>query len=199
LCADRPKISAVGRHAIEGDGAAVTGTHPMLVALSSDLTNTSQGATAMRRIAYLTIPLGILLGLTIGTSGANAGGYKHSNCEQRIFQEDEDAACFASKDGIYVFQRRVLDEAALISSPSTSSFSLSGPDGRYECGCQLRRKYDVICAGDGALIASTERRGRWISGESYGSRLTTLKSASGQQVAFLARRIDLEKCRAREE
>jgi hypothetical protein len=152
----------------------------------------------MKRIACLTIPLGILLGVTMGATSADAGGRHHvrDSCETRIFQ-GEDRACFSDGDSYISFNRRLVPDAELlVTEQEAGGFTAGGLD----CGCQLRRRYDVICAGNLsssadlariiiprnlAVIGSVERRGRTIMGEIFGG---------GQQTKLTLRRVALENC-----
>jgi hypothetical protein len=142
----------------------------------------------MTRIAsLLAVPLAIVLILGMG-SGADARGKynKHrkprQTCETRIFQ-GEDTACFRDDGlGTFLFEKEVVDPL-IVGEEQADGFTLQ----REPCGCQLSRRYDFICAPHGdAVIGSVDRRGRWIRGE--------LLSEKGEQVKFLAKRIDVGTC-----
>jgi len=123
----------------------------------------------MRRLtSLLTIALGIVFCLTISTADAR-GKYSRSNCESRIFKKDETEACFAKNGDLYVFEKRAQPDA-LVPAP-TSGFTLKSPVGGFVCGCQLRNKYNLICADSGAaLIGSVDRRGRRLVGETFAAK-----------------------------
>ncbi len=136
-----------------------------------------------RTTGLFTIPLGIVLGLTMVASSADAGG-KHrgrDNCERRIFQ-GEAAACFESNDGTMRFEKTVADPA-LAGEDEAGGFTLNG----FDCGCQLRRATDLICADlDFALIGNVDGRGWRIVGESL---------ERGRQLKIIAKRADdLDTC-----
>lgn len=141
----------------------------------------------MTRMASVwAIPVGVVLALTTGATGADAGGRHHvrDSCETRIFQR-ESQACFKI-DGRYVLfekaQDPVPEAAALAGEPQASGFTADGLD----CGCQLRRRYDLICARrDTAVIGAVERRGRTIVGEEF---------EGGGQTKLTARRVALSEC-----
>lgn len=155
----------------------------------------------MKRIGCLTIPLGIVLGLTMGATSADAKKSQHvrDSCEKRIFQ-DEEQACFNDGDSYILFRKAQdpdPDLERLVSDQEAGGFT-AGP---YDCGCQLRRRYDIICAGNGAsqevelariaasrsiaVIGSVDRRGRRIVGEAFDGR---------QQTKLTLRRAALENC-----
>ena len=153
----------------------------------------------MKRIVCLTIPLGILLGLATGATTVAAKGWHHvrASCETRIFQQ-EDQACFNDGESYILFEKRSDPEPdALAAKQQSNGFTAAGLD----CGCQLRRRYDVICAGGGALpdvelariavqrsiavIGKVDRRGRRIVGEVFSGR---------DQSKLTLRRVALERC-----
>jgi hypothetical protein len=139
----------------------------------------------MTRIAsLLAIPLTIVLVLGLASGADARSRYKKppQTCETRIFQ-GEDRACFQGDGlGTVLFEKEVLDPL-LDGEEQADGFTLQ----RDPCGCQLLRRYDFICAPDGgAVIGSVDRRGRWIRGE--------LLSEKGEQIRFLAKRIDTTVC-----
>lgn len=151
----------------------------------------------MTRItSVLTIAAGAVLGLAMAATSADAGGRHHvrDNCETRIFQGEDEACYEVNRDFLVLFGRDdgpILEELAP-PPPQAEGFKLlTSEGGRFDCGCQLRRKNDLICAGgDDAVIGSVDRRGRRASGELF---------IDGEQTRFTAKRLDLEVCQQTKE